>query len=164
MSRLLLVERAIIESCAKNKKSVFEISNETGMNLSMVNSLCSRLSKKGILKRSNGQYSVEEKAESFISANKEGNLKREVEEVTSALVNNYFSVKENRMLRLQKVYVNETEEKILNSLLDQLNTFIQELQISNRANSKNILKSRKVIMWGHAQYEDLIERSIEMAN
>ncbi len=162
MNRLLLIERVIIEACTKDGRTIFEISNDTGMELSLVNALCIRLSKKGILKRRGSGYFLEAQATEFIEANKPDNLKKEVEEVTSALVENYFTNNTNRILKLQKVYVDKSEEKILNSLLNQLNSFVSQLQQANRLHPKNQIKDQKVIMWGHSNYNDLIESSLRM--
>ncbi|MFG1500686.1 hypothetical protein ABMA70_10815 [Halobacteriovorax sp. XZX-3] len=163
MSRLLMVERAILEVCGKSQKTIFQISNETGMSLSLVGSLCVRLNKKGILKRQDSTYSLNKDAQGLMIANAVENVRKEVNEVASSIVENYFSQKENRSLKLQKVYVNKTEELILNSMLDQLNSFVEELQRNYKKSSNNIVKKQKVLLWGHGNYSDIINSSLNLA-
>ncbi|EPZ50096.1 hypothetical protein M902_0308 [Bacteriovorax sp. BAL6_X] len=163
MSRLLMVERAILEVCGKSQKTIFQISNETGMDLSLVGSLCIRLNKKGILQRQSSTYSINKDANSLLIANTPENIKKEVNEVSKSMVANYFNQKNDRSLKLQKVYVNKTEELILKSMLDQLNSFVEELQKSHKKSSHNIVKKQKVIMWGHGNYSDLINSSLALA-
>lgn len=163
MTKLLMVERAILEVCSKSNKSIFSIANETGMSVSLVSSLCVRLYKKGILYRENNTYSVNKEAEGLALANSPENIKKEVTEITNSIVNNYFDKKKSQTLKLQKVYVNKTEELILNSILDQLNRFVDDLQKNHKKNKSNIVKEQRILMWGHGNYNDLIESSLGLA-
>ncbi|WP_419172794.1 hypothetical protein [Halobacteriovorax sp.] len=163
MTRLLMIERAILESCGNSKKTIFEIADETGIDISIIGTLCIRLKKKGILARNQNHYYINKDANSLVVANSPENIRKEVREVTNSMIENYFTRKENRSLKLQKVYVDKTEELILNSMLDQLNRFVEDLQKNHKKNSRNIVKKQKVLMWGHGNYNDLIESSLQLA-
>lgn len=163
MKKLLMIERAILESCTTKGRTIFEIAHDTGLELSIVSALCVRLSRRGILERQESRYFVLSNAQELVDANLPENLKMEVSDLTSALVENYFADQENKVLKLQKVYVDKSEELILKSLLNQLSLFIRDLQ-QEKSRRNTELKRQKVIMWGYGNYEDLIRKSLELAN
>ncbi len=156
MNSLLTLERIVLESIARGCKFESQITLDTGLHFSIVKSLCSKVIKKGLVVREHDGFRILDNEVSWKRINSKENLQFEVEEISQEIVNSYF--KKNGVLKLQKVYLSKGDEKILNSMFKNIEVYIKNLQKDEKSFKKNpYTKDRKVIMWGHCRYGNLVE-------
>ncbi len=156
MNSLLTLERVILESIAKGCLFEGAISSDTGLHFSLVKSICNKLIKKGLVCRGAEGYSVLYNEFTWKNINSRKYIKNEVEEVASEIVKSYFE--SNGVLKLQKIYLSSSDEKILNSLLKNVEIFVENLKKEHLRNkNKYLTKDRKVLMWGFCDYGQILE-------
>lgn len=163
MKELLMLERIVIESIAKGESLLEGIQRDTGLDYSLVVSICAKLLKRGLIDYKRGIYSVSRNEICWRSVNRNESLKNEIKEVSENIIDVFFQDKAKNKLKLQKVYINEKDEKILNSLLHSVESFLLDLRNSQRG--KDIkTKNQKVMMWGYGSYSDLIENTLKIVS
>ena len=160
---LLIVERIVLESLANNEKNVSELEFDTNLSSHLLGNIVSTLVLRGILNFKRGKYFINRENMSWIKEiNSHDSVKEEVKELFISLVNQYYDhdKKKETGLKVQKVYMDQSEELIFNSLLYNLESFVKGL----RANKKNSGKTceQKVVMWGHSTYGSILDSMIGM--
>jgi len=159
---MTIVERVILESIAFGEKDFNEILGDTGLPDQVVANALPEMLMEELIFYKKGQYLLgcREKIKQASS-----NIKSEIKDVVSSLVDNYFDEKqESHSLKLQKISMTKREEKIFNSHMESLGEFIQQVQ-SNRSIDNEILatKNKKVIFWGHSDYESILNQALNIA-
>ncbi|EQC49635.1 hypothetical protein [Bacteriovorax sp. DB6_IX] len=163
MSELLLLERVVVESIAKGNFRIENIQNDTGLDYSFLLSICSRLIKRGLITYKLGEYKISKDEESWGKVNHPLILKNEIKEVSENIIDVFFNDKVTNSLKLQKVYLSDKDEKILNSLLDSVESFVKDLRNSPQ-NKAMSTKKQKVLMWGYGQYSDIIQNTLKVVS
>ncbi len=159
---MTIVERIIIESLATNKKNFEEIIGDTGLPELIVTNALPEMIMNELLSYKSGQYSLGN-MDKIKEANKY--VCREVKDIMSNLVDNNFNDNsENKILKLQKVSMTKTEEKIFFSQLKSLDSFVNQVK-SNRKfdNEKTSIKDQKIVFWGQTDYQSLVNQSLNIA-
>jgi hypothetical protein len=157
---LLLTERIIIESVARENKTLKKIKKDTGLESTIVHTLVPELIMKNIIIYKNGVYSLNlENASIWLpEINSLLNKKNEIKEILNASVE--LLEKENS-ISMRKVFLTPYEEKLLNIELKKVEDFITQIQKERRdVKSKNKTTDMKVIYWGFSNYGDLVEEDL----
>jgi hypothetical protein len=163
MKELLMLERIVIESIAKGENTVCRIQKDTGIDHSLLLSIAAKLLKRGLVDYRKGEYSVSKNEVCWRSVNRNESIKNEIKEVSDSIIDVFFQDKTRNKLKLQKVYIDEKDEKILNSLLHSVESFLVDLRNSQRG--KDIkTKNQKVLMWGYGGYSDLISNTLKVVS
>ena len=158
MPQLLTLERVVLESISKGHNRLNSIQTDVGLQLSLVLSILSKLMKKGYITLNQGSYQILDNELAWKKASKKENVKEEIHELSESLVNNYFSNPSKNCLKVQKIYLSESDEKIFGSLLYNLETFIVSLRKDQREKGiRPSSKDQKVIMWGYSNYQNILE-------
>ena len=162
---LLLLERIIIESISKKEKNIQELVNDTNLEQGILLNILPNLLMRNLLKYQRGIYSIN-KENSLTwgnGINRNENIKEEVKELFTSLVNHYFhKEKENSLLKIQKVWLTRDEEIILNTHMVNLENFFTGIKNSRKRNpvTEKTFEQR-VVIWGSSQYSDLVHGVLE---
>ena len=158
MSHLITLERMVIESLSKECKAIYDLSVDTGLSEIVLLNILPNLVMSSILTYKNGTYALNiEKKDQWLPVLKDTKgVKAEVLDLLSSLVNDHFSDKSsNSNLRLQKIYVSDKDEQVLDILIQNIDNFVAELRAKN-GNRGDLLKNKKIIFWGQSTYQNLI--------
>ena len=158
---LLVVERMVLEALVESDKELKEIACATGLNELLLANILSNLLIREIIIYQRGQYQLNlQKKEQWLPViNSPQCLKEEIRELFAALVNRYFSREQNPQinLRVKKIWMSKTEEKIFNAHLYNLEEFLKGVE-KNRGEN---LAQKKVVIWGHSDYSEILDSSLE---
>jgi hypothetical protein len=165
---LLLLERIIIESISKKEKNIQELSIDTNLEHALLLNLLPILLMKNIIKYQHGLYRID-KENSLLwreSINHPENIKEETKELFTSLVNKYFAKdieeKSNSVLKVKKVWLTNSEEKILNGHMVVLENFFNEVKNSRKRNPlKEKTCEQKIVIWGTSLYSELLHGVLE---
>ncbi len=166
---LLVVERILLESIAKGPKDIQELSVDTELSGNLLRNIVPHLLMKNIVKFHNGKYQLntESKSEWLKIINSSDNVKEEVKDLFISLVNTYFNQEKRPAndklgLKMKKVYLTPSEEKLYNSYLYNLEEFIKGVENDRKLNPINSkVSEKKVIIWGHSNYSSLVDGILE---
>jgi hypothetical protein len=166
---LLLIERMIVESLLKKDRNVYELAIDTGLNETLLLNVIPNLLMKNILHYGRGIYKINRTdSELWLSElGKSESIKEEVRELFASLLNQFFTEDLKKMngstsLKVQKVWLNDKEQVILNSHLKNLDLFFTGVK-DNRKGSLVPSKTHeeKVVIWGISSYAELLEGSLK---
>lgn len=160
---LLVIERIVIESLSKKEKNIFELSYDTSLDQALLLNVLPNLMMKNLVKYVRGIYSID-KENSLLwsqSINKKENVKEELKEMFSSMVNhlykNEIESSKTSQLKLQKMWLTNQEEVILRSHLNALDCFFQSVKESRKNEPlKEKIAEQKVVFWGCTNYSDLL--------
>lgn len=162
-SGLLIVERMVIESLGKKDRNIKELEFDTGLSHALLLNVLPSLIMKNIVQYAKGQYMIDQSKSAVWSKeiNDVDNVKEEVKELFTSLVNQYFkkeTKKELQDLKVKKVWLSRDEVMVLNSHLANLESFFHSIR-QERKLKPQIEKTheQRVVVWGFSQYSDLIE-------
>lgn len=164
---LLAVERMVLESMGRNLSCPYEISFDTGLELSLVGNILRHLNEHGVIDLKNDLYFInkERMKEWKETINTSESVKEEVKDLFVSLVNKYFSQEkqatQTEALGLRKIWLTPKEEKIFNSLIYNLESFVEGIQKERSKTGINQkLQDQKVIFWGHSKYNNLVQGTL----
>ncbi len=155
MIYLTTIERIILESLNKKKKSLKEVIDDVGIKgTSALMALESLIQKDLVLKNEElYQLSLSSKEKLIDMMKNKASIKSEVQELINYSLN--LAIKEKRgEFSLKKVYLNEKDEKMINSLFSQLQNYIDKLleKPTNHPTYKE-----KILYWGGSRYCDILD-------
>lgn len=164
MDGLLAVERMIVESLEKKQRSLCQIHEDTGLSQPILVNLLSRLVERGILFYQKGEYRLAtESQEKWLSqVNHRDNIKEEVNEIFGSVIDKTFEDQgDGPSLRMQKIWLTERENKILQAQLKNIELFIQGIrQQRRRSPQKEVTKEKTVVFWGQANYQKVVSEAL----
>jgi hypothetical protein len=166
---LLVVERMVLESLSRKGKNVYEIAMDTGLDESLLKNIIPFFLMQNIVLYEKGIYSLNlTQNEKWIEKiNKREHLKEEVKELFTSLVNKYFcETVDNEAnaveLKVQKIWLTPSEEKIINSYLKNIENYIKNIEDERtRKPVQERLCEKKVFIWGQSDYSHLVNGAIE---
>jgi hypothetical protein len=167
---LLLLERIIIESLSKKEKNIHELAVDTNLEHAILLNILPNLMMKNLIKYLRGSYSIEKEnsLQWLQGINRDENIKEEAKELFTSLVNQYFKkditkrVKTSPLLKIQKVWLTQDEEIILNTHMITLENFFQGIKNSRKVNPvREKTYEQKVVIWGASQYSSLVHGVLE---
>ncbi len=153
MKSLLLVERIVLESLVQEDRSIIEISEDTGLDRILIQNILENFLLSSIVSIENSKYKINRL--NFKKWVNNLNIKSEVKEILNSLVKDSFNTESDTILKMRKVWINEGDQKILNSLLSQVDSFLSQIESKEKLKKT---KDKKVIMWGHSCYKDLTDQ------
>lgn len=165
MKGLMLLERVVLESVSKKHRHLNDIARDIEISGEIVVTILARLSSKGLIVYKDNGYELTQNQLAWHTVNRQEAVKEELKELSENLVTTCISNKEKNLYKLQKIELSEKEEKILNSLLNSVETYINNLREDRRKDIKykESTAKQKVIFWGHSTYSDVLLNSIESA-
>lgn len=145
-----IIDRLILESLNKKPKTSLELQGCTSLELKIIETSLKNLSITGFITHIDGRYTLNNNLnpEQLDSLKNHLNMTNEINEIINASLS---KSSELNNFKLKKVYLTETEEKILNGMLYNLESFFNNLTVSNQPTHK-----QKIIYWGNTSYENLI--------
>ncbi|EQC44755.1 hypothetical protein [Bacteriovorax sp. Seq25_V] len=163
MKGLVLLERVVLESISKNNNNVSMISRDIEIDPSIVLSVIARLTAKGLVTFIGGIYQIAQNQIAWQAANRIESVRDEIKELNDNIVDTCFNSESANMYKLQKILLNEKEEKILNSLLNNVESYITNLRNDRKKDKKfhDVTSKQKVIFWGHTSYGQVLTKSLE---
>ncbi len=163
MKGLVLLERVVLESISKNNNNVSLIARDVEIDSSIVLSVLARLTAKGLVTYIAGNYQIAQNQIAWHAANRIESVRDEIKELNDNIVDTCFSEENSNIYKLQKILLSEKEEKILNSLLNNVESYITNLRNDRKKDRKfhDVTSKQKVVFWGHTNYGQVLNKSIE---
>lgn len=156
-----MTERLVVESLAKGEKSLNDLHHDTAIAYGLLNNIIVQLQFKEVLSYEKGKYYLKKESFSNSSSQRES-FQLELKELFMSLLNQYFEDDRTATLRVQKVWMNDSEEKIFHSYLINMEKFLSDLQKNQYHKASTLTtKDKKVVVWGHANYSQLIEQTLK---
>ena len=164
---LLMIERIVIESLSKKEKNIVELEVDTGLSHALLLNILPNLLMKNIVVYHKGIYSLDQNNKEcwLAEINKADHVIFEAKEMFTSLVNQYFAATGSQsvdsqipQLKVQKVWLTESEEKILKSHLATLDGFFLGIKEARKYNPmREKTAEQRVVIWGTSLYSDLID-------
>lgn len=160
-TNLQMVERLILESLSRSEKNLHDLFQDTSLSYGLLNNILSKLMFSEMIVYKSGKYSLHPEAPQKISLSSES-LQAEIKELFVTLVNQHYDDKEKGVIKVQKVWMDESEEKIFQSYLINLEKFLEGLKTNSRkAKKAQSTKEQKVVVWGHSEYTNLVGQTLK---
>lgn len=89
-------------------------------------------------------------------------IKLEIKDLFSTLLNKAYRKEETPFpaLRLKKVWLSEEEKDILSCMINNLETFLGDIEKRNQHISHRQIKEKTVILYGLSEYQDVLKESL----
>ena len=158
---LMLVERIVIESISRKEKNIYELVNDTNLDQEILLNIIPNLLMRNLINYHRGIYSIDKESSMkwLETINQKNNIKEEVKELFTSLVNEYFVQNKitSSQLKVQKVWLTSDEEMILKSHLATIESFFREVKNDRKINPiREKTFEQKVLIWGFSNYSDLV--------
>lgn len=166
MKGLMLLERVVLESISRKNSRLLEISKDIEISQEIVITILARLSSKGLVFYRDNGYELSQNQIAWHTVNREEAVKDELKELSENIVDTCMSNKEKTLYKLQKISLNDKEERILNSLLNSVEVYINNLRDDRKKQIgyKEVTAKQKVVFWGHSSYSQVVLSSIDSAS
>lgn len=145
-----IIDRLILESLNQKSKTALELQGCTSLEQDIIETSLKNLSITGYIKNQNGYYALNKtlNPEQLKALKNQINISNEINEIINASM---VTKNNNNLFKLKKVYLTDSEEKILQGMLYNLESFFNNLSTSKQPTHK-----QKIIYWGNTNYENLI--------
>jgi hypothetical protein len=159
MKGLSALERSILECLGRQKLAYEEIKQQTGLHENVCFNVLQALIIRGIIATDGRVYRVSEALSPLALEEINGPEAKLAEslELMEALVEQ----KSGRVFRLQKIAMDERDEKIFLAMLSNLESFLADAH--KKAQSTIPLKRRKVVFWGIGELQGLMGQMLRGA-
>ncbi|MBP9673722.1 MAG: hypothetical protein KBD63_01385 [Bacteriovoracaceae bacterium] len=151
------IERMLLETLFLRPKNFHELLEDTGLKMNTLLKALHMLQQEKLIICLEQKYSLSLQAiqkDSLLEKNKE----REVEEISSAIIRNFFSQKEGSVIKVKKFWMSPKEETLFASYWLHLENFVRNLQaVQQKENIQGKIRDQKIIFWGESRYHDLVE-------
>jgi len=156
MHNLNLIERLVIDSLLKTKKTTYQLMHDTSLSEIVLNNTIMSLLAKSFIKQELETFKVNQSGiQSIMDAiNSETSLIAEREILTQSIIRNNKNDPSN--FRVHKVFMTEKEETIFNGLIYNLNEFLSTL----KSDQEELTKNEKIIIIAKENYENIINTLI----
>jgi hypothetical protein len=149
-----LVERLLLESLQNKPKTAMEIHSCTSIDKQIIQGVLESLIAKNIVTTMDGKYVINKNISNDIRG--ELNNSKDIKIEFTEILNSTFNLKkDDSVLKLKKVHMNEKEEKIFKGLLYNVESFLTGLE-----KKQDKLSKQQVIFWGEANYGKIINNYI----
>lgn len=154
------LERIILESIQRKNKTNLEIANDTNINAGILQNIIHSVLIKGLIKFDGNSFEINNNLpkEVIESLKNKENLILECNEVIRASIKLSIKDEENKGFRLKKSSLNESQQKLLQAMLFNIESFLEDCDQENK-NMKT--KDKTVIFWGSNSYENLTKNILE---
>lgn len=149
-----LLDRAIIESINTKPQKIHELKDSLGIPQDLLTQSVQELLATGILKTEDSIFYINkqniENIKTII------NSKEQIQIELLDFFHTFTNGEDLTTLKMKKVHMTDSEEKILKGLLYNVESFIKSLE----TNKKKKTKEQKIIFWGETNYENIINNYI----
>ena len=156
-----MIERIVMESLSEGGKNEHQLHLDTKLDFELIHNILSDFETEALVEKKDGFYFLKmDKVRQIID---ETGIKREVKELFVSWVNRFFveEKQKNTCLKVKKVAMNDAEELLYNEHLAKLNTFLENIKKASKREKRNATTAnKKVVFWGHGEYQGLIESSL----
>lgn len=163
--QITILERFVIESLNERPKSFEELLKDSKMEMKTLINILNDLKEKNVIYFQDLKYQINFHDTSIIHLLKDKeNLKEEILELFSSVINRHLENNLQTRLSIKKISLDDYENKIFQSLIYNIDSFLQNIEKKNKSLSdqeKNNLPPKKVIFWGHSPYHDLVQQTIK---
>lgn len=164
--KLLIVERIVLESISRKNRNIVELSNDTGLSVSLLNNILPTFIMKNLVIYNNGVYCINNEMKNLWinEINSKDSLKCEVKELFTNLVNHYFEEEKAAAtveLKVKKIWMTPYEKKLLRMHLNNLNEFVSNIEKENKKDQNFKTKEQEIIVWSVSDYEGVINSFLE---
>ncbi len=166
---LLMIERIVIESLSKKEKNIQELEIDTNLSHSLLLNILPNLLMRNMIRYLRGTYSIDkESALKWLSeVNSKENIKEEVKELFTSLVNQYFKKDLDKQkslgpqLKMQKMWLTRDEDILLKSHMAGLESFFTSVKQARTQNpQREKTCEQRIVIWGLSQYSDLVDGAL----
>ncbi len=156
MKGLTSLERVIVESLGKQGLPFEKIQEQTGVQENVCFNLIQALIIKGIISFDKNVYKINPNISPLII--EEINGKDAKREESLELIEAIIEMNSERIYRLQKVALDEKDEKIFKAMLYNLESFLKEA--NQKSQSTLTLKNKKIVFWGMSDVQKVINQIV----
>jgi cyanate lyase len=156
MKGLTSLERVIVESLGKQGLPFEKIQEQTGLQENVCFNLIQALIIKGIISFDKNMYKINPNISPLII--EEINGKDAKREESLELIEAIIEMNSERIYRLQKVALDEKDEKIFKAMLYNLESFLKEA--NQKSQSTLTLKNKKSVFWGMSDVQKVINQIV----
>ncbi len=156
MKGLTSLERVIVESLGKQGLPFEKIQEQTGVQENVCFNLIQALIIKGIISFDKNVYKINPNISPLII--EEINGKEAKREESLELIEAIIEMNSERIYRLQKVALDEKDEKIFKAMLYNLESFLKEA--NQKSQSTLTLKNKKIVFWGMSDVQKVINQIV----
>ena len=161
MNSLLMVERLVLEALSESKLTFRDLQSSTGIRDLLLSKIAENLVFKKLITKEGDFYDLNRssKIKYLPTAQSIPAIKVEIKELLSTFVNSYFfeGKKKETVLKVQKIWVSPRDEVIFNSMIYNLQKFVEGLNNQRGKGVKAKVRDKKVIFWGVSSYSRLVE-------
>ncbi len=162
-----ILEKVVIESLFHQERSFRELQDDTQLPTRALLNSINALYEKNYIIEQNDKYILN--LNKILKENVSTSIKNkcsDINELIRGAIDNHLTKTDKSLkqsgLHLKKIWLDKKEEKILNALLQNIETFVFDLENKTNKNSTMKLANKKVIFWGHSIYSDIIEKIITL--
>jgi hypothetical protein len=155
MKGFTTLERVIIDSIHKRKSTIPEMKEDTGIDLHIINNILQALILKGLVQQKHSEYSLTSHLPVKVVDHLNSFEAKKFE--AQDLLNQIIQPENSSNVKVKKYFLNEKDNKILQALLINLETFLDEATKTNKQ-----IKSRdmNVMFWATGNYSDVIQNCL----
>lgn len=153
---ITLPERIVLESLQKKSKSQIELISCTKLDRLILNNVLNSLISKNLIKTEFKNYTLNKSISKDLikELNDKQNLTVELNQIIQSVI--YNTLENNQQdFKLKKVFLNTRDRKVLDGMLYNLNSFLNELSTNNSKTA-----DQTVIFWGENKYENIINYNL----
>ena len=157
----LMVERVVMESLGRGRKNRCQLFADTKLDIQLIDNILHNLKDQGLVVREGEDYILDN--EKMEEVNRGREARHEVRELFVSWANRFFAEgrEEDTHLHIKKVYMNEAEEILYREHLARLNRFLEGIKETSRREKRHWpTAKKKVIFWGHGDYQSLAQASL----
>jgi hypothetical protein len=161
---LLIIDRLILESLQKRERTLNELEGDTGLNIGLLMNLLNHLIMKNIVLYKKGVYSLNlENKSSWIPLLKnKDNLKDEVKEIFSSMVNLHFREDKGEQIKLKKIWLTRDEKKMVESKFNEIESFFNQiLESRKKLPRKENTCEKEIFVWGVTPYSEVVNNLLD---
>lgn len=156
MKGLTALERVIVESLAKQSLRFEMIQNQTGLQENICFNLLQALIIKGIVSFEKSNYKINPNISPKIIEDINGIEAKKVE--TLEIIEAIAEMKSDKIYRMQKIALDEKDEKIFRAMLYNLESFLKEA--NQKSQSSISLKENKIVFWGMSDVQKVVSHIV----
>jgi hypothetical protein len=168
MHGLFTIERVVLESLSRSPKNICELVNDTNITHDLLKKIICSLKRRNIILIQEGVHFLDSANEKkwIQDINNDESVESELNDLFKSIVGIYFdrdsSSADVPIFRVEKLWMDESEERIYNSLLCNLQSFIIGLRRDKKKKGE-IGKTfqQRVAFWGHLPYQKIISKQLE---
>jgi hypothetical protein len=156
MKSLSSLERTVLECIGKQSLLYTDIQENSGLHENVCFNIIQALIIRGIVSTDGIRYRIADSLSPLMLEEINGPQAKEAESLE--LMEAVIGTKTGRTFKIQKVAMDQRDEKIFLAMLSNLESFLQDAH--KKAHSSTPLKERKVVFWGMGEVQSLMTQIV----